>query len=108
MAATKKKKKERDGGHKPTYKDGEFAKIYLLYGEERYLVNQYRDKLLSALTDKDDNLNFMKFAGNGIDTSELLAFCNEMPFLRTEELSLWRTVVCSRAATRILRRSWWR
>ena len=51
-------------------------------------MNQYRDKLLSALTDKDDNLNFMKFAGNGIDTSELLAFCNEMPFFADRRVVL--------------------
>ena len=44
--------------------------------------------LLSALTDKDDNLNFMKFAGNGIDTSELLAFCNEMPFFADRRVVL--------------------
>ena len=75
MAATKKKeKKNAMAVINQHIKTGEFAKIYLLYGEERYLVNQYRDKLLSALTDKDDNLNFMKFAGNGIDTSELTGF----------------------------------
>ena len=59
MAATKKKeKKNAMAVINQHIKTGEFAKIYLLYGEERYLVNQYRDKLLSALTDKDDNLNF--------------------------------------------------
>ena len=89
MAATKKKeKKNAMAVINQHIKTGEFAKIYLLYGEERYLVNQYRDKLLSALTDKDDNLNFMKFAGNGIDTSELLAFCNEMPFFADRRVVL--------------------
>lgn len=89
MAATKKKeKKNAMAVINQHIKTGEFAKIYLLYGEERYLVNQYRDKLLSALTDKDDNLNFMKFSGNGVDTSELLAFCNEMPFFADRRVVL--------------------
>lgn len=89
MAATKKKeKKNAMAVINQHIKSGEFAKIYLLYGEERYLVNQYRDKLLAALTDKDDSLNFMKFAGNGIDTSELIAFCNEMPFFADRRVVL--------------------
>ena len=89
MAATKKKeKKNAMAVINQHIKSGEFAKIYLLYGEERYLVNQYRDKLLEALTDKDDNLNFMKFAGSGVDTSELLAFCNEMPFFADRRVVL--------------------
>lgn len=89
MAATKKKeKKNAMAVINQHIKSGKFAKIYLLYGEERYLVNQYRDKLLDALTDKDDNLNFMKFAGSGVDTSELLAFCNEMPFFADRRVVL--------------------
>lgn len=89
MAATKKKeKKNAMAVINEHIKTGQYAKIYLLYGEERYLVNQYRDKLLDALTDKDDNLNFMKFAGSGVDTSELIAFCNEMPFFADRRVVL--------------------
>lgn len=89
MAATKKKdKKNAMAVINQNIKSGEFARIYLLYGEERYLVNQYRDKLLEALVDKDDNLNFMKFAGNGINTTELIDFCNEMPFFADRRVVL--------------------
>ena len=42
MAATKKKeKKNAMAVINQHIKTGEFAKIYLLYGEERYLVNLY-------------------------------------------------------------------
>ena len=30
-------------------KTGQFKQIYLLYGEEQYLIRQYRDKLKHAL-----------------------------------------------------------
>ena len=46
-------------------KNESYAPVYLLYGDETYLVNQYRDKLLSAVTDREDNMNFAKFAGEG-------------------------------------------
>ena len=89
MAATKKKeKKNAMAVINQNIKSGEFAKIYLLYGKERYLVNQYRDKLLGALTDKDDNLNFMKFAGNGVNTQEIIDFSNEMPFFADRRVVL--------------------
>ena len=29
----------------------EFKKVYLLYGEERYLIRQYRDKLKKAISE---------------------------------------------------------
>ena len=48
-------------------KNESYAPVYLLYGDETYLVNQYRDKLLSAVTDRDDNMNFAKFAGEKTD-----------------------------------------
>ena len=51
-------------------KNESYAPVYLLYGDETYLVNQYRDKLLSAVTDRDDNMNFAKFAGEKTDPME--------------------------------------
>ena len=35
-------------------KNESYAPVYLLYGDETYLVNQYRDKLLSAVTDREE------------------------------------------------------
>ena len=39
-------------------KTGQFKQIYLLYGEEQYLIRQYRDKLKHALAADDDTMNF--------------------------------------------------
>ena len=38
-------------------KTGQFKQIYLLYGEEQYLIRQYRDKLKHALAADDDTMN---------------------------------------------------
>ena len=39
-------------------KGGNFKKVYLLYGEEAYLRNQYRDLLIRALVPEGDTMNF--------------------------------------------------
>ena len=39
-------------------KAGEYRQAYLLYGEEQYLIRQYRDKLKKAMVAEDDTMNF--------------------------------------------------
>ena len=49
-------------------KNGNFKQIYLLYGEERYLKNQYTTRLRKALCQEGDetvsytHLNFLTFS----------------------------------------------
>ena len=38
-------------------KAGEFKQAYLLYGEEQYLIRQYRDKLKKAMLAEDHTIN---------------------------------------------------
>ena len=38
-------------------KAGDFKKVYLLYGQERYLIKQYRDKLIKAKVRDGDSKN---------------------------------------------------
>ena len=38
-------------------KTGNFKQIYLLYGEERYLKNQYTTRLRKALCQEGDEMN---------------------------------------------------
>lgn len=66
-------------------KAGEFKRVYLLFGDETYLVQQYKDKLVNALTDVEDTLNFSKFVGEESDPAEMISFCQTMPFSQTEE-----------------------
>ena len=53
-------------------KNGSFARVYLLYGEETYLRLQYRDKLKKALIPDGDTMNYHYFEGKGVETAQLI------------------------------------
>ncbi len=61
-------------------KSGQFQPVYLLYGEERYLKKQYKDKLKKALCAADDNMNNHFFEGKGISIGEVIDLAETMPF----------------------------
>lgn len=61
-------------------KNGEFAHVYLLYGEEAYLRKQYRDNLRKALVVDDDTMNCSVYAGKDIDINEIIDMAGTMPF----------------------------
>ena len=42
-------------------KTNTFKNVYLLYGDEAYLRNQYRDKLKKAMINEGDTMNFSCF-----------------------------------------------
>ena len=60
-------------------KKGTFKRFYLLYGEERYLRNLYRDKLKEAIGAADMNLS--SYMGKGVNIREIIDLCETMPFL---------------------------
>lgn len=62
-------------------KSGQFQKIYLLCGEERYLRKQYKDKLKNALCAPDDNMNNHFYEGKNISVGEVIDLAETMPFL---------------------------
>lgn len=61
-------------------KTGQFKKVYLLYGEEHYLIRQYRDKLRDALTVPGDTMNVSYFSGKDVNPRELIDLSETMPF----------------------------
>lgn len=61
-------------------KNGSYQSVYLLYGEERYLKKQYKDKLKKALCAADDNMNNHFFEGKGIPIGEVIDLAETMPF----------------------------
>lgn len=61
-------------------KQGNLRQVYLLYGEERYLRRQYRDKLRGALCEEGDTMNVHFFEGRGIDTAAVIDLAETMPF----------------------------
>ncbi len=66
----------------------EFKKVYLLYGEERYLIRQYRDKLKNALADPDDTMNFTSFEGDDINVREIIDLAETLPFFAERRVIL--------------------
>ncbi len=67
---------------------GQLKKAYLLYGEERYLIRQYRDKLIKALISPDDTMNFTAFEGDDINVKELIDLSETLPFFADRRLIL--------------------
>ena len=68
-------------------KTGEFQQIYLLYGEEAFLKNSYKNRLKEAIIG-DDTMNFARFEGKGLDVDELIRLADTMPFFAERRLIL--------------------
>lgn len=59
-----------------------FHSVYLLYGEESYLVRLYRDKIKEAVLDGTDEMNYSNFQGNGVDLLEVREIADTLPFFQ--------------------------
>ena len=66
-------------------KDRTFNPMYLLYGEEAFLRNSYKNKLREAIIG-DDTMNFAYFEGKGLDVDELIRLADTMPFFAERRL----------------------
>lgn len=62
-------------------KNETFRQMYLLYGEERYLRRQYRQRLRDALCAQGDTINVHCYEGNGISIGEIVDLAETLPFL---------------------------
>lgn len=69
-------------------KNGQFKKLYLLYGDEDYLKKQYRDKLLHALVAEGDTMNFAKYDGQNVSVGELIDLAETLPFFAERRVIL--------------------
>lgn len=61
-------------------KSGNFKQVYVLYGEEDYLVNQFRDQLVKALTKDLDSMNISVFNEDEPDLREIASLSDTLPF----------------------------
>ncbi len=57
-------------------KNQDFKQVYLLYGEENYLKQQYKEKLKKALVQEDDSMNFSMFEGKKTERNHAF-FCRQ-------------------------------
>ena len=61
--------------------NNELKQTYLLYGEERYLIRQYKDKLKKAIMGDGDSMNLSEFEGKDIEQKEIIDIAETMPFV---------------------------
>lgn len=68
---------------------GEFSRVYLLHGTETYLMRQYRDKLINALIDTEDSMNYANFkVESAKQPEEIIGFIQTMPFFGDRRVAL--------------------
>ncbi len=61
-------------------KNNNYKQVYLLYGDEAYLRNQYRQKLLSALVPEGDTMNLHVYEDTDVPVKEVIDLAETMPF----------------------------
>ena len=69
-------------------KTGQFRQAYLLYGQEAYLRNQYRDRLKAAMVQEGDTMNFSSFQGKDINPAQIIDLAETMPFFADRRVIL--------------------
>lgn len=67
---------------------GQFKNLYLIYGEEEYLKRQYKKKLVSALVNDGDNMNFTKYEGGNVSIPQVIDQAETMPFFAEHRVIL--------------------
>lgn len=66
----------------------EFSQIYLLGGSEKYLLSQYKDKLIKALIDPSDTMNYVVYKGENAKVEPIVDFSMTMPFFADRRVLL--------------------
>lgn len=67
---------------------GNFQHAYLLYGEERFLVQQYKHRLLEALNPEGDTMNVAAYEGKNMEIAQILELADTLPFLSERRIIL--------------------
>lgn len=62
-------------------RQGAFRQVYLLYGDERYLRRQYRQRLQQALCGEGDDMNTHFYEGKDAPVGEIIDLAETLPFL---------------------------
>ncbi len=68
-------------------RSSQFEQVYLLYGEERYLVQMYKNQLKKAIIG-EDTINFNSYSGKEISIQEVEDTIMTLPFFADRRLIL--------------------
>lgn len=66
-------------------KNGNFEKVYLLYGTEEYLKKQYKNRIKTAICG-DDTMNYSYFEGKDCDAAAIVGISETLPFFADRRL----------------------
>ncbi len=69
-------------------KNNSFNSLYLLYGEEKYILKLYLNKLLKALDAVDDSMNFTRFEGKQTAEKDIIEIGDTLPFFADRRVIL--------------------
>lgn len=69
-------------------KNGQFKKLYLLYGSEAYLKKIYLSKLLEGLGAVEGDMNFSRFTGNNVRDEDIISTSETLPFFADRRIIL--------------------
>ncbi len=61
-------------------KNKDFKRVYLFYGEEKYLIRQYQSRLTDAVLGENAGMNLSVFEGKNADPKEVMSQAQTMPF----------------------------
>lgn len=67
-------------------KSGNFKQVYLLFGEETYLKNLYKNRLKNALVNPEDTINLNFYEGKHISIPAVIDQAETMPFFAEHRL----------------------
>ena len=83
---------------KEDIKTGNFQKVYLLYGEEGYLIKAYKKSLKQGIIGTDDTMNYTYFEGKGTDFIEVKDVCDTLPFFAEKRLVIVENSGCFKSS----------
>lgn len=66
-------------------KNNEYKRVYLLFGEEVFLVNSYKKQLKAAITG-DDTMNYTLLEGKDVTPQDIMLAADTMPFFADRRL----------------------
>ena len=61
-------------------KNQDFKRVYLFFGEEDYLKQQYKRKMIKCLVPEEDTMNFACFEGKKTEPKAIIDLAETMPF----------------------------
>lgn len=69
-------------------KSNNYARVYVLYGEEAHLRNIYLKQLLNALECEDGNMNYTAFSERPVSEEAVISICETLPFFADRRVVL--------------------